>query len=171
MKKIEEMEVKNDLIEAVKTKKTFAELGVNDQLVKSVTELGYTHATEIQERSIPVLISGTKDFIGLAQTGTGKTAAFALPLLNKIDSSNRDVQAIILTPTRELANQINDEIKKFSTYERIKTLPVYGGVSIRAISRYLSIAAIRWLRSVVKSCSPGVLLTLPSLLGKTISFQ
>ena len=79
MKKTEDMEVKNDLIEAVKTKKTFAELGVNEQLVKSVTELGYTHATEIQERSIPVLISGTKDFIGLAQTGTGKTAAFGLP--------------------------------------------------------------------------------------------
>ena len=89
MKKKEEMEITNELIEAVKSKKTFTEIGINEQLVKAVTELGYTHATEIQERSIPVLISGTKDFIGLAQTGTGKTAAFGLPLLQLIKTTDK----------------------------------------------------------------------------------
>lgn len=131
MKKIEEMEVKNDLIEAVKTKKTFAELGVNDQLVKSVTELGYTHATEIQERSIPVLISGTKDFIGLAQTGTGKTAAFGLPLIQLINTSEKHPQALVVCPTRELCMQIVNEINLFKKHvSGLQVLAVYGGTSI-----------------------------------------
>ena len=131
MKKIEEMEVKNDLIEAVKTKKTFAELGVNDQLVKSVTELGYTHATEIQERSIPVLISGTKDFIGLAQTGTGKTAAFGLPLIQLIKTADKYPQALVVCPTRELCMQIVNEINLFKKHVAgVQVLAVYGGTSI-----------------------------------------
>ena len=131
MKKIEEMEVKNDLIEAVKTKKTFAELGVNDQLVKSVTELGYTHATEIQERSIPVLISGTKDFIGLAQTGTGKTAAFGLPLIQLINTAEKYPQALVVCPTRELCMQIVNEINLFKKHVGgLQVLAVYGGTSI-----------------------------------------
>ena len=131
MKKIEEMEVKNDLIEAVKTKKTFAELGVNDQLVKSVTELGYTHATEIQERSIPVLISGTKDFIGLAQTGTGKTAAFGLPLIQLINTADKFPQALVVCPTRELCMQIVNEINLFKKHvSGLQVLAVYGGTSI-----------------------------------------
>ncbi|MFZ9146154.1 MAG: DEAD/DEAH box helicase, partial [Sediminibacterium sp.] len=131
MKKIEEMEVKNDLIEAVKTKKTFAELGVNDQLVKSVTELGYTHATEIQERSIPVLISGTKDFIGLAQTGTGKTAAFGLPLIQLINTADKYPQALVVCPTRELCMQIVNEINLFKKHvSGLQVLAVYGGTSI-----------------------------------------
>jgi ATP-dependent RNA helicase DeaD len=131
MKKIEEMEVKNDLIEAVKTKKTFAELGLNDQLVKSVTELGYTHATEIQERSIPVLISGTKDFIGLAQTGTGKTAAFGLPLIQLINTADKYPQALVVCPTRELCMQIVNEINLFKKHvSGLQVLAVYGGTSI-----------------------------------------
>ena len=131
MKKIEEMEVKNDLIEAVKTKKTFTELGVNDQLVKSVTELGYTHATEIQERSIPVLISGTKDFIGLAQTGTGKTAAFGLPLIQLIKTADKYPQALVVCPTRELCMQIVNEINLFKKHVAgVQVLAVYGGTSI-----------------------------------------
>ena len=131
MKKIEEMEVKNDLIEAVKTKKTFAELGVNDQLVKSVTDLGFTHATEIQERSIPVLISGTKDFIGLAQTGTGKTAAFGLPLIQLIDAAAKHPQALVVCPTRELCMQIVNELTLFKKHVTgIQVLAVYGGTSI-----------------------------------------
>jgi ATP-dependent RNA helicase DeaD len=125
------MEVKNDLIEAVKTKKTFAELGVNDQLVKSVTELGYTHATEIQERSIPVLISGTKDFIGLAQTGTGKTAAFGLPLIQLINTADKYPQALVVCPTRELCMQIVNEINLFKKHvSGLQVLAVYGGTSI-----------------------------------------
>jgi len=131
MKKTEDMDVKNELIEAVKTKKTFAELGVNDQLVKSVTELGYTHATEIQERSIPVLISGTKDFIGLAQTGTGKTAAFGLPLIQLIKTADRHPQALVVCPTRELCMQIVNEINLFKKHVAgLQVLAVYGGTSI-----------------------------------------
>ena len=131
MKKTEDMEMKNELIEAVKTKKTFAELGVNDQLVKSVTELGFTHATEIQERSIPVLISGTKDFIGLAQTGTGKTAAFGLPLIQLIKTADKHPQALVVCPTRELCMQIVNELSLFKKHvPGVQVLAVYGGTSI-----------------------------------------
>ena len=131
MKKTEEMNTTNELIEAVKTKKTFAEIGINEKLVKSVTELGYTHATEIQERSIPVLISGTKDFIGLAQTGTGKTAAFGLPLLQLIDTAAKHPQALVVCPTRELCMQIVNELNLFKKHVvGLQVLAVYGGTSI-----------------------------------------
>lgn len=116
---------------------TFQELPLRESLIKAITERGYVEPTEIQAQAIPALATTDTDFVGQAQTGTGKTAAFVLPLLNKIDSNQRDVQALILTPTRELANQINDEIKKFSTYERIKTLPVYGGISLEGQIRGL----------------------------------
>ncbi len=131
MKKTEEINTTNELIEAVKTKKTFAEIGINEQLVKSVTELGYTHATEIQERSIPVLISGTKDFIGLAQTGTGKTAAFGLPLLQLIKTAEKYPQALVVCPTRELCMQIVNELNLFKKHvPGLQVLAVYGGTSI-----------------------------------------
>ena len=116
---------------------TFQELPLRESLLKAITERGYVEPTEIQQLAIPALATTDTDFVGQAQTGTGKTAAFVLPLLNKIDSTSRDVQALILTPTRELANQINDEIKKFSTYEKIKTIPVYGGVSLEGQVRGL----------------------------------
>lgn len=116
---------------------TFQELPLRESLLKAITERGYVDPTEIQEQAIPALATQDIDFVGQAQTGTGKTAAFVLPLLHKIDSSSRDVQALILTPTRELANQINDEIKKFSTYEKVKTLAVYGGVSLEGQVRGL----------------------------------
>ncbi len=116
---------------------TFQELPLRESLLKAITERGYVDPTEIQQQAIPALATTDTDFVGQAQTGTGKTAAFVLPLLHKIDSNSRDVQALILTPTRELANQINDEIKKFSVYEKIKTLPVYGGVSLEGQVRGL----------------------------------
>jgi ATP-dependent RNA helicase DeaD len=116
---------------------TFQELPLRESLLKAITERGYVDPTEIQEQAIPALATTDTDFVGQAQTGTGKTAAFVLPLLHKIDSSSRDVQALILTPTRELANQINDEIKKFSIYEKVKTIPVYGGVSLEGQVRGL----------------------------------
>ncbi|MBP9679758.1 MAG: DEAD/DEAH box helicase [Bacteriovorax sp.] len=116
---------------------TFQELPLRESLLKAITERGYVDPTEIQQQAIPALATTDTDFVGQAQTGTGKTAAFVLPLLHKIDSTSRDVQALILTPTRELANQINDEIKKFSIYEKIKTLPVYGGVSLEGQVRGL----------------------------------
>jgi ATP-dependent RNA helicase DeaD len=116
---------------------TFQELPLRESLIKAITERGYVEPTEIQMQAIPALATTDTDFVGQAQTGTGKTAAFVLPLLNKIDSSSRDVQALILTPTRELANQITEEIKKFSTYEKTKSLAVYGGISLEGQIRGL----------------------------------
>jgi len=110
---------------------TFAELGLNEGLLKAIGELGYTEPTAIQEQAIPVLISGTKDLIGLAQTGTGKTAAFGLPLLQLIDEKERYPQALVVCPTRELCMQIVNEItlfKKFSAM--VNVVAVYGGASI-----------------------------------------
>jgi len=131
MKKTEETNSTNELIEAVKSQKTFSEIGINEQLVKAVTDLGYTHATEIQERSIPVLISGTKDFIGLAQTGTGKTAAFGLPLLQLIKTADKFPQALVVCPTRELCMQIVNELNLFKKHTPgLQVLAVYGGTSI-----------------------------------------
>ncbi len=116
---------------------TFQELPLRESLIRAITERGYVDPTDIQAQAIPALATTETDFVGQAQTGTGKTAAFALPLLNKVDVNNRDVQALILTPTRELANQITEEIKKFSKYEKVKTLAVYGGVSTEAQVRGL----------------------------------
>ena len=118
---------------------TFQDLPLNDLLLKALAERGFNEPTEIQKEAIPLLSNEDTDFVGQAQTGTGKTLAFVLPLLNKIDLEEKDVQALILSPTRELANQINDEIKKFSSFVRIKTLSVYGGVpldgQIRALKK------------------------------------
>ena len=109
----------------------FEALGLNEQLVQSVTDLGFENPTEIQEKAIPVLLSGTTDFIGLAQTGTGKTAAFGLPLLQLIDADQRHPQALIVCPTRELCLQITNDLETFKKHSRkIATEAVYGGASI-----------------------------------------
>ncbi|NNC94972.1 MAG: DEAD/DEAH box helicase, partial [Chitinophagales bacterium] len=93
--------------------------------------MGFENPTEIQEAAIPFLVDGDDDLIGLAQTGTGKTAAFGLPLLNRIDYNNKDTQALILAPTRELGQQIAEQLQQFSKHLRkVKILPVYGGASI-----------------------------------------
>ncbi len=110
---------------------TFGELGLNEELLKSVEELGFTQPTPIQEKAIPVLLSGTKDLIGLAQTGTGKTAAFGLPLLQLIDTAKKHPQALLVCPTRELCLQIVSEIENFKKHSRgINLVAVYGGASI-----------------------------------------
>ncbi|MEY3324887.1 MAG: DEAD/DEAH box helicase [Chitinophagaceae bacterium] len=110
---------------------TFETLGLNAQLVKSVTQLGFTTPTPIQEKAIPVLLQGTKDFIGLAQTGTGKTAAFGLPLLQLVDPQFRQPSALIICPTRELCLQITGDLKKFQQgNETVQVTAVYGGASI-----------------------------------------
>lgn len=94
--------------------------------------MGIINPTEIQEKAIPVLLQEKRDLIGLAQTGTGKTAAFGLPLLDLVDPKAKHVQALILSPTRELGQQIATQLEKFSTYKKgIKTLAVYGGANIR----------------------------------------
>ena len=116
----------------------FEALGLNEQLVRAVTELGFETPTSIQEKAIPVLLSGTTDFMGIAQTGTGKTAAFGLPLLQLIDPSQRHPQALIVCPTRELCLQITNDIEAFKKHSRnIYTEAVYGGASIMMQMRNL----------------------------------
>ena len=110
---------------------SFEELGLNEHLLASVAELGFENPTAIQEKAIPVLLSGTKDFIGLAQTGTGKTAAFGLPLLQLVAVADKHPQALVVCPTRELCIQIVNEIEIFKKRVRgMHVVAVYGGASI-----------------------------------------
>jgi ATP-dependent RNA helicase DeaD len=110
---------------------TFEALGIEEGLLNSVKTLGFTQPTPIQEKAIPVLLQGTKDFIGLAQTGTGKTAAFGLPLLQLINKADRFPQALIICPTRELCLQIANDLDTFKNKkENIAVTAVYGGTSI-----------------------------------------
>lgn len=110
---------------------TFEELGLNERLLRSVEELGFTQPTPIQEKAIPVLLSGTKDLIGLAQTGTGKTAAFGLPLLQLVEAGKKYPQALVICPTRELCLQIVNEVEQFKKHSsNIHVVAVYGGASI-----------------------------------------
>src|SRR6476469_3505266 len=95
---------------------TFEALGLNEKLLQGVLDLGFTEPTTIQEKAIPVLLSGTKDFIGLAQTGTGKTAAFGLPLLQLINTTQKHAQALVVCPTRELCLQIVKEMDLFKKF-------------------------------------------------------
>jgi len=109
----------------------FEALGLNEQLLQAVAELGFETPTSIQEKAIPVLLSGTTDFIGLAQTGTGKTAAFGLPLLQLIDPAQRHPQALIVCPTRELCLQITNDLDTFKKHSKgVFSEAVYGGASI-----------------------------------------
>lgn len=107
---------------------SFEELGLNTSIVKAVKEIGMEMPFPIQEQSIPLILKG-KDVIGQAHTGTGKTAAFSLPLISKIKPRG-PIQALIIVPTRELAMQVNNEIRKFSKYIGIRSLAIYGGQSI-----------------------------------------
>ena len=110
---------------------TFEGLGIDARLIQATDELGYVNPTPIQEQAIPVLLSGTKDFIGLAQTGTGKTAAFGLPLLHIIDAAAKHPQALVVCPTRELCLQIVKEIELFKkSIKGVSVVAVYGGTSI-----------------------------------------
>ncbi|MFZ1527600.1 MAG: DEAD/DEAH box helicase [Ferruginibacter sp.] len=109
----------------------FEALGLNENIIKSITDLGFTEPTPIQEKAIPVLLSGTMDFVGLAQTGTGKTAAFGLPLLQLINAADKYPQALIVCPTRELCLQITNDLATYSKHVRgVHTEAVYGGASI-----------------------------------------
>ena len=111
----------------------FKEIGINKDLCKAINELGFTAPTEIQEESIPFLLSNNSDLISLAQTGTGKTAAFGLPVIQKTRLDNKFVQTIILCPTRELCIQICKDLEKYSKYiSSLKILSVYGGTNIES---------------------------------------
>ena len=108
----------------------YEDAGIDERILRAVRELGFEHMTPIQEQAIPLFMTG-RDIIGQAQTGTGKTAAFGIPILQKIDPDDRSLQAVILCPTRELAMQAAEELRKFSKYMNgIKVLPVYGGQDI-----------------------------------------
>lgn len=114
-----------------KNLKTFEELGVSEEIRRAIEELGFVHPMPVQEEVIPYLLGNKNDVIALAQTGTGKTAAYGLPLLQKIDVASKHTQAIILSPTRELCLQIADDLKDFAKYiKNLHVEPVYGGASI-----------------------------------------
>lgn len=118
--------------------KTFKELGVSDEILRAIEEMGYENPMPVQEEVIPYLLGEGNDVVALAQTGTGKTAAFGLPIIQKIDVDNRVPQALILCPTRELCLQIAGDLNDYSKYiNGLKVLPVYGGSSIESQIRSL----------------------------------
>jgi ATP-dependent RNA helicase DeaD len=148
---------------------TFNDLGLNPMILQALEEIGFETPTPIQTETIPHLINSEKDLVALAQTGTGKTAAFSLPVIHQLDDNESAVQSLILCPTRELAIQIANDIKKFVKYlEGVKVVPVYGGeridIQIRALKKFpqivvgtpgrihdlirrkvLKVGAIKWL--------------------------
>jgi ATP-dependent RNA helicase DeaD len=134
----------------------FLDLGINKEYIKALKELEIKVPTLIQEQTIPVLLNSQTDFIGLAQTGTGKTAAFGLPILHQIDPSKNQIQALILAPTRELVQQINKQLFKFTKYSDSKIFveSVYGGEKIEK-----QINALRRTTHIVVA-TPGRLLDL-----------
>ncbi|MGL5788312.1 MAG: DEAD/DEAH box helicase [Bacteroidales bacterium] len=118
--------------------KTFKELGICSEILDAIAELGYESPMPVQEEVIPYMLAEDSDIVALAQTGTGKTAAFGLPIIQKIDVSNYTPQALILAPTRELCLQIASDLQDYSKYiDKLKVLPVYGGSSIESQIRSL----------------------------------
>lgn len=109
--------------------KTFAEFGLEPKVLQAITELGFEEATPIQEQAIPLALTGS-DLIGQAQTGTGKTAAFGIPLISKISREDEKILALVMTPTRELAIQVAEEIGKLTRFKGLRSLAIYGGQDI-----------------------------------------
>ena len=135
------------------TQKTFEELGLPEKLLKALKDLNFTEATPVQSQTIPLLQSQKTDLVALAQTGTGKTAAFGLPLLAETDFSGAHTKALILAPTRELCVQIGSDLKKFAKYmPNIKVVEVYGGASIEGQIKN------------IKQSAPGVIAATPGRL-------
>ncbi len=117
-------------MEQLEKLKEFRELGLSEKVLKVLSKKGYESPTPIQRLTIPALLKNDKDIIGQAQTGTGKTAAFSLPIIENFETSDHHIQAIVLTPTRELALQVAEEMNSLSTSKKMKVIPVYGGQSI-----------------------------------------
>ncbi|MEJ2272485.1 MAG: DEAD/DEAH box helicase [Candidatus Bathyarchaeota archaeon] len=107
----------------------FEDLPLTLEIKKGIQKLGFTELFPIQAQAIIPLLEG-KDVIGQAQTGTGKTAAFGIPMVERVENKNKKIQGLVLAPTRELAIQVADRIKRFSKYKELRILPVYGGESI-----------------------------------------
>ena len=142
--------------------KTFEELGVSPEIRRAIEEMGYEQPMPVQEEVIPYLLGENNDVVALAQTGTGKTAAFGLPLIQKINVNNRIPQSLILCPTRELCLQIAGDLNDYSKYtDGLRVLPVYGGSSIESQIRALK----RGVHIIV--ATPGRLLDLME--RKTVS--
>src|SRR5690606_27339193 len=110
---------------------TFEELGLKSGVLKSLTEMGFETPTPIQTEAIPHLLKEKSDFVGLAQTGTGKTAAFGLPLVSKVEEGRKIPQGLVICPTRELCLQIAKDLQNFSKHLNISVVAVYGGTDIR----------------------------------------
>lgn len=111
--------------------KSFDALGLSGEVVETIRQMGFETPTPIQEQAIPILLQGDTDLVGLAQTGTGKTAAFGLPLIDLVDATNKTTQALILAPTRELSVQITNDLNNFSkSVKSLNIVTVYGGASI-----------------------------------------
>lgn len=123
--------------------RSFNELRLSAPTMRAITDLGYEKPSQIQAEALPILLEGTTDFIGLAATGTGKTAAFSIPLVEKINPKKHSVQALILCPTRELALQVTGQINQLGKYKGVHALPVYGGAGyaeqIRGLKQGVSI--------------------------------
>ncbi|MDY0323385.1 MAG: DEAD/DEAH box helicase, partial [Candidatus Carbobacillus sp.] len=107
----------------------FRSFAINEAILRAISDMGFEEPSPIQAAAIPKILQGL-DIIGQAQTGTGKTAAFGIPIIEKVDPKDTRVQALVLTPTRELAIQVSGEIRKLAQYKRVRTLPIYGGQSI-----------------------------------------
>ena len=124
---------------------SFENLGLSKPILEAITELGFVTPTAIQEKAIPVLLEGRSDFVGLAQTGTGKTAAYGLPLIHQADFSLNHTQSLVVCPTRELCMQITKDLENFGRFEeRANIVPVYGGSSIDE--------QIRRIKKVFRTC-------------------
>jgi ATP-dependent RNA helicase DeaD len=106
---------------------SFADFSFSPELARAVKEMGFENPTPIQQQTIPLLMSGSTDFLGLASTGTGKTAAFGIPLLEQLDSNVKSVQALVLCPTRELAKQVSEQFNMLARFKPTKALAIYGG--------------------------------------------
>ncbi len=134
---------------------TFLETGLEPELLKAISEIGFQNPTPIQEQVIPYLLNNKRDLIALAQTGTGKTAAYGLPILNNIEIDNNHTYSLILCPTRELCVQISDDLIEFAKYlDHIRIIPVYGGAGIES-----QIKAIRKGANIIVA-TPGRLIDL-----------
>ncbi|MED4990520.1 DEAD/DEAH box helicase [Parageobacillus toebii] len=115
---------------------TFHELGLSNELMKAIRRMGFEETTPIQAETIPLSLQN-KDVIGQAQTGTGKTAAFGIPLIEKVDVKNEAIQGLVVAPTRELAIQVSEELYKIGAVKRVRVLPIYGGQDIERQIRAL----------------------------------
>ena len=115
----------------------FIDLGLEDLIVQAVDRLGFEKPSPVQEKCIPIVLNDETDLVALAQTGTGKTASFGLPLIQKIDNENRNTQALVLAPTRELCIQIASDLNDFAHFKKTNVVAVYGGASITDQSKKL----------------------------------